>query len=177
MIPDVQKGELEGVLILTPRNFRDDRGSFMETWNRKDYADIGLDEDFVQDNLSISRRGVLRGLHYQVAPHAQGKLVGVFAGEVLDIMVDLRPGSSSYGRFEKQHLSSDNRRQVYIPPGFAHGFQVLSDSAIFHYKCTHGYHPASERTLRHDDPDLAIDWPLPPMLSDKDRRGSLFREL
>jgi len=167
---------LPGVLILEPRVFGDARGFFMESWSRARYAEVGIDVDFVQDNLSFSRRGVLRGLHFQ-NPHAQGKLVYVLQGAVHDVAVDIRVGSPSFGQWTAVELSAENRRQFYIPPGFAHGFCVTSETALFVYKCTDVYHPETEGSVLWNDPDLGIDWPLAdPELSAKDRAGLRLAE-
>jgi dTDP-4-dehydrorhamnose 3,5-epimerase len=170
--------DLPGVLIIEPRVFGDERGFFMESWNRERYAAAGLDVDFVQDNLSFSRRGVLRGLHFQ-NPNAQGKLVQVLQGEVFDVAVDIRVGSPAFGRWTSVRLSAENRRQFYIPPGFAHGFCVTSETALFAYKCTDVYNPAAEGSVLWNDPDLAIPWPLAgePELSAKDREGVRLRDV
>jgi dTDP-4-dehydrorhamnose 3,5-epimerase len=170
--------KLQGVVIIEPRVFGDDRGFFMETWNERVFADLGISARFVQDNHSRSSQGILRGLHYQIS-HAQGKLVRAASGEIYDVAVDLRHDSPSFGRWEGVILSAANRRMLWIPPGFAHGFYVLSEDADFLYKCTDYYAPEHERTIRWNDPDLAIDWPLvdghPPTLSDKDAQGVDFR--
>jgi dTDP-4-dehydrorhamnose 3,5-epimerase len=163
---------IDDVLVIEPKVFGDERGFFMESFNQQAFSDtVGHAVAFVQDNHSRSARGVLRGLHYQLPPHAQGKLVRVVAGAVFDVAVDLRRSSSTFGRWVGTELSAENRRQLWIPPGFAHGFLVLSESADFLYKTTHYYAPASERALRWNDPRLAIEWPTtgqPPRLSDKD---------
>lgn len=160
--------ELPGVLIIEPEVFGDARGFFLESWNRRRCAEAGLDVDFVQDNLSRSARGVLRGLHFQ-HPHAQGKLVSVLEGEVYDVAVDIRSGSPHFGRWTAVTLSAANHRQFYVPPGFAHGFCVVSDSALFTYKCTDYYTPEAEGSVRWDDPELGIPWPVrEPQLSAKD---------
>lgn len=164
--------DLPEVLILEPRVFGDERGFFLESFNERAFeAAVGRPVRFVQDNHSRSARGVLRGLHYQQPPHAQGKLVRVTAGRVFDVAVDLRSGSPRFGRWAAAELSADNHRQMWIPPGFAHGFLVLSDSADFLYKTTDYYAPQAEAALRWDDPALAIAWPdlgAPPTLSAKD---------
>ena len=173
----VSETALPGVLILEPEVFADTRGFFLETYHRQRYAACGLPADFVQDNLSFSTRGVLRGLHYQ-QPRAQGKLVCALQGEVWDVAVDLRAGSSQFGRWTAVTLSAENRRQLYIPPGFAHGFCVLSDAALFSYKCTEFYDQAGDAGVRWDDPELGIAWPVAgPVLSEKDRRLPLLREV
>jgi dTDP-4-dehydrorhamnose 3,5-epimerase len=163
---------IEGVLILEPRVFGDERGFFMESFNRKTFGEAtGLALDFVQDNHSRSARGVLRGLHYQLPPHAQGKLVRVTQGAVFDVAVDIRRASPSFGRWVGVELSGSNHRQLWIPPGLAHGFLVLSDSADFLYKTTAYYEPKAERSLRWDDPAIGIAWPdvgMAPLLSGKD---------
>ncbi len=159
---------LPGVLIIEPKVFGDERGFFMESWNGRRYAEVGLPDNFVQDNVSFSQRGVLRGLHYQ-HPHGQGKLVGALRGEVFDVAVDVRRGSPTFGSWMGEYLSSANHRQLYIPPGFAHGFLVTSEEALFAYKCTEYYHPESERSIRWNDPGIGIQWPIDgPVLSLKD---------
>jgi dTDP-4-dehydrorhamnose 3,5-epimerase len=162
---------LPGVVIFEPKLYRDDRGHFQELWNQARYEEAGLPAGFVQDNLSFSTRGVLRGLHYQ-HPSGQGKLVTVLRGEVFDVAVDIRRGSPSFGRWMGTVLSEENRRQLYIPPGFAHGFLVTGSCALFLYKCTAYYRPADEGSVLWNDPEIGIDWPsvdgLPPRLSPKD---------
>lgn len=162
------KTALEGVLIIEPKVFTDHRGCFLETWNRQLYAQAGVDVDFVQDNISVSRKGVLRGLHFQ-HPNGQGKLVQVLQGEVFDVAVDIRLKSPTFGTVVTCVLSDANRRQFFVPAGFAHGFCVLSDTAIFSYKCTDFYNRQAEGGVLWNDPDLRIDWPLKePLLSEKD---------
>lgn len=157
------------VLRIERRVFGDARGWFVEGWSAERYAAAGLREQFVQDNVSRSEHGVLRGLHLQRDPHAQGKLVSVMSGEVWDVAVDVRPWSPTYGQWVGETLSAENGVQLYIPPGFAHGFVVTGDHAVFGYKCTTPYAPAAEVSICWDDPDLAIDWPVAgPRLSDKD---------
>lgn len=152
-------------------------GFFVEIWNAQRYRELGIAETFVQDNLSYSARGILRGLHYQ-HPHGQGKLVSVLDGEVFDVAVDVRRGSPSFGKWVGQVLSSENKRQMYIPEGFAHGFAVTSASALFHYKCTAYYDRSSEGSLRWDDPELAIEWPIrDAVLSAKDASAPRLREV
>jgi dTDP-4-dehydrorhamnose 3,5-epimerase len=169
--------QLAGLVIIEPEVFGDRRGFFLETYNLRRYREGGVDAQFVQDNLSKSGRSTLRGLHYQ-KPHAQGKLVSVLEGEVFDVVVDIRRGSLTFKQWKGVTLSADNKRQVYLPPGFAHGFMVLSDSALFHYKCTDYYYPRDEMTIRWDDPDIAIDWPLKnPKLSTKDANAPFLKEL
>lgn len=164
----VRETKLEGVLIVEPRVFADERGCFLETWNAERYAALGIPGPFVQDNVSVSKRGVVRGLHYQ-NPNAQGKLVSVLHGAVYDVAVDLREGAPTFGEWVGVELSAGDGRQVWIPEGFAHGFQALCDGAVFSYKCTAPYSPADERGLRWDDPALGIEWPLDePVVSPKD---------
>ena len=168
------------VLLIEPRVFGDARGFFFESFNQKSFAEAtGVNLPFVQDNHSKSVKGVLRGLHYQLEPHAQGKLVRVTQGEVFDVAVDLRKDAKTFGQWVGVTLSAENKQQLWIPPGFAHGFLVLSDTAEFLYKTTDYYTPQAERSLRWDDPTLAIAWPLEgePILADKDRQGHMFSEL
>ena len=166
---------LDGLLLLRPRIFSDDRGYFLETWSAERYAEAGIDLAFVQDNASYSKRGVLRGMHWQAAPHAQGKLVSVLHGEVFDVAVDVRPQSDTFGQWEGFTLSAENGHQLWIPPGFAHGFVVTSEDAVFHYKCTEVYTPEAERSLRWDDPTVGIEWPVSaPLLSGKDAEAPLL---
>jgi len=170
--------EIPGVLVVAPKVFGDDRGFFLETYQRERYAQHGIPEHLVQDNLSYSRRGVLRGLHVQW-PHAQGKLVQVFRGEVFDVAVDIRRGSPTFGRWVGVLLSGDNKRQLWVPPGFAHGFCVTSPDALFGYKCSDYYHPETEFSVRWDDRDIGIEWPLDgePDLSPKDDDAALLRDI
>jgi dTDP-4-dehydrorhamnose 3,5-epimerase len=174
---NVIPGQLQGLLVIEPKVFGDARGMFMETWNLRKYQDIGIGVPFVQDNISISRRGALRGLHFQ-NPNPQGKLVSVLQGEVLDLVVDIRLRSTTLGKWEAVRLSSENNRQFYIPPGFAHGFLVLSETAMFHYKCTEFYSPKDEMTVRWNDPEIGIQWPIEdPIVSEKDAKGLLLKEV
>lgn len=165
---------LDGVKILEPKVFGDDRGFFMESWNRRIFEEHGLPVDFVQDNHSRSTQGVLRGLHYQLT-QPQGKLVRVTAGEVYDVAVDMRRSSEQFGQWVGVVLSAANKRQLWVPPGFAHGFYVTSDSADFQYKCTEFYAPEHERSLLWNDPTLGVEWPLvdgaAPQLAAKDASG------
>jgi dTDP-4-dehydrorhamnose 3,5-epimerase len=163
---------LPDVFMLEPKVFGDARGFFMESYNRRTFASLGIDADFVQDNHSRSEKGVLRGLHYQIK-QPQGKLVRVVAGEVFDVAVDLRRHSSSFGKWTGMILSAENKRMAWVPPGFAHGFYVRSDAAEFLYKTTDYYAPEFERSLLWNDPSLNIDWSLlgEPALSAKDRQG------
>ena len=168
----VEPTALPGVLLIEPKVFEDARGFFFESWNRRTFAEAGIDAEFVQDNHSRSRRGVLRGLHYQIE-HAQGKLVRVVAGAVFDVAVDLRRASATFGRHVALELSAENRRMMYIPPGFAHGFLVVSDAAEFLYKTTDYWYPEHERTLLWNDSALGIEWPadIAPVLAPKDAAG------
>lgn len=169
--------KLPGVLLIEPKVFGDARGFFMETWNQARYRDVGIPSDFVQDNLSYSTKGVLRGLHFQ-NPYAQGKLVYVLLGEVFDVAVDIRVGSPTFGQWVGVTLSAENKRLFYIPEGYAHGFCVVSENALFAYKCTDIYNPQAEGGIRWDDPDLAIDWPVKnPILSEKDRNYPNLKEI
>jgi dTDP-4-dehydrorhamnose 3,5-epimerase len=169
---DVQETPIPGVIVIEPRVFGDQRGLFMETYQDRRYRAAGLPVAFVQDNLSRSRRGALRGLHFQIQ-HPQGKLLQVFRGEIFDVAVDLRRDSPSFGKWFGVTLSEENHRQLYVPPGIAHGFYVSSDAADVFYKCTDYYFPEHERTLLWSDPDVGIQWPLEgePILSEKDKNG------
>lgn len=169
--------KLPGVLIIEPAVHGDARGFFMETYQQQRYAEAGLPDRFVQDNLSRSRRGVLRGLHFQI-PNPQGKLVSVLEGEVYDVALDIRRGSPTFGQWVGVVLSGDNKRQIYVPPGLAHGFVVTSETAVFAYKCTDYYNPKSEGTVLWNDPDLGIDWPIvEPTLAAKDLAGVRLKDL
>ena len=170
---EFQKLSIPDVVLIKPQVFGDARGYFFESWEARKFAVAGLDMTFVQDNYSRSMEHTLRGLHYQIQ-NPQGKLVRVIAGEVFDVAVDMRKSSPSFGRAVTAILSADNKQQLWIPPGFAHGFYVLSESAEFFYKCTDFYAPEHERTLRWDDPALGIAWPMrgaAPLLSPKDQKG------
>ena len=173
----VQPTQIAGVLIVEPDVFGDDRGFFMESYNEREMRRIGIDAHFVQDNHSRSQRNVLRGLHYQVR-QPQGKLVRVVSGTVFDVAVDIRRNSATFGKWVGAELSAENKRMFWMPPGMAHGFMVLSDSADFLYKATDYYAPEFERTILWNDPDLGIKWPLvgEPVLSAKDAAGLPFRE-
>lgn len=167
---------LPGVLLLTPVIRGDARGSFHESWQLARYAEAGLPARWVQDNVSRSRQGVLRGLHFQ-QPDAQGKLISVLSGEILDVAVDIRRGSPAFGRGTSAVLSGENHRQLYVPEGFAHGFLVLSDEAIVQYKCTEYYRPDQEQVLAWNDPSLQLDWPrADPILSPKDAAARRLAE-
>jgi dTDP-4-dehydrorhamnose 3,5-epimerase len=176
-----ERTEIADVLVFEPKVFGDARGFFMESYNQRLFEQaVGQRAVFVQDNHSRSARGVLRGLHFQRAPHAQGKLVRVASGAVFDVAVDVRPGSATYGRWVGEVLSAENHRQMWIPPGLAHGFLVLSDSADFLYKTTDYYAPQAEGSLRWDDPAIGIAWPdagVPPILSPKDAVAPCLGEL
>jgi len=154
----VTKCDIEGLMVIEPTVHGDERGYFMETYSKRDLAEAGLDEEFVQDNQSSSAKGVLRGLHFQIK-HPQGKLVRVIKGKVFDVAVDMRSDSKTYGKWYGVELSDENKKQFYIPRGFAHGFLVLSDSAEFCYKCTDFYHPGDEGGVAWNDPKIAIAWP------------------
>lgn len=166
--------KVEGAFRLLPKVFGDERGFFLESWNKKTFFEIGITDDFVQDNHSRSQKNVLRGLHYQLK-NPQGKLVWVTQGSVFDVFVDLRKDSPTFGKWDGSILSAENKERLWIPPGLAHGFLVLSESADFQYKCTQYYTPAQERTLLWNDPELGIDWPIEegiePLLSAKDLVG------
>ena len=168
---------IEGVVIIEPMVFRDSRGFFLETYQRERYARQGVSETFVQDNLSFSVKNTLRGLHYQIRK-PQAKLVQVVFGDIYDVVVDLRPESPTYGKYEGVHLSAENCRQLFIPAGMAHGFCVLTDTALFFYKCSDYYDPKDEAGVPWNDPDIGIDWPVKePIISDKDQRYSLLKDL
>jgi len=170
---EFQRLAIPDVILVKPKVFGDARGWFFESWEARKFAAGGLDVSFVQDNYSRSVQGTLRGLHYQIQ-QPQGKLVRVTHGEVFDVAVDIRRSSPTFGRWAGTILSGENKHQLWVPPGFAHGFYVLSESAEFFYKCSDFYAPEYERTLRWDDPDLQIDWPLQgttPLLSPKDQQG------
>lgn len=174
------KTEIEGLYILEPRVFGDARGYFFEAYNKKVFDELVGPVDFVQDNESKSRYGVVRGLHFQKGEHAQAKLVRVVSGTVLDVAVDIRPGSPTFGKHVAAILSGENKRMFFIPRGFAHGFSVLSEEVVFQYKCDNLYCPESEGAIAWDDPDLGIDWGLKPedvILSDKDRNHPSFMQL
>jgi dTDP-4-dehydrorhamnose 3,5-epimerase len=173
----VRETKLPGLLIIEPVVHGDRRGFFVETYSRDRYAAAGVPGEFVQDNLSSSRRGILRGLHLQ-HPRAQGKLCSALDGEVYDVAVDVRRGSPTFGAWEGVVLSSDNMRQLYVPPGFAHGFCVLSEQALFSYKCTDFYSPEDELGIAWDDDDIGIEWPIEaPLLSEKDLANPKLRQL
>lgn len=173
------KTELDGVFIIEPRVFGDDRGYFFESFSQREFEEKVCKTTFIQDNQSFSKYGVLRGLHFQKAPYAQSKLVRVTKGKVIDVAVDIRKGSPTYGKHVAVELSEDNHRQLFIPRGFAHGFVVLSEEAIFQYKCDNFYSKESEGAIMWNDPDLGIDWGISEadaILSDKDRLNSLLKD-
>ncbi|MBP3935958.1 MAG: dTDP-4-dehydrorhamnose 3,5-epimerase [Clostridia bacterium] len=174
----VEKTPIDGVVIVTPAVYGDERGYFTETYNERDYAEAGIDVRFVQDNQSRSRRGVLRGLHFQ-KNYPQSKLVRVLEGEVFDVAVDLRPESPTYGQWVGVLLTAENHKQFFVPRGFAHGFLVLSETATFAYKCDEFYHPEDEGGLAWNDPTVGVAWPITPdmelLLSEKDRRQPTLR--
>lgn len=176
---NVTKTDIHDVLILEPQVFGDERGFFMESFNHKNFSEIvGYQVDFVQDNHSKSSKGVLRGLHFQLPPYSQGKLVRCIAGEVYDVAVDIRPESPSYGKWVGVNLSAQNRRQLWIPEGLAHGFLTLTDDTEFVYKTTNYYQPSVERTIKWDDEFLNIQWPAQPRsISEKDKKGLRFPEV
>lgn len=172
----VEMTPIDGVLLIKPKVWGDSRGYFVETWQQERYRNAGIGPDFVQDNHSSSARGVLRGLHFQ-RTHPQGKLVSVSLGKVFDVAVDIRPNSPTFGKWFGAELSDENQWQLWIAPGLAHGFQVLSDQAHFHYKCTAPYHPEDEGSIRWDDPEIAISWPGEEIqLSRKDELAPSFAE-
>lgn len=177
----VQKTDIEGVLIVEPTVHGDQRGYFMESFSERDFeAATGLTVRFVQDNESRSRRGVLRGLHFQREPYAQAKLVRVVQGRVLDVAVDIRPGSATFGKYVAVELSAENHRQLFIPKGFAHGYVVLEEDTVFQYKCDEYYHPESEDGIAWNDPQIGIEWGVEEseiILSEKDRNRKLLKEL
>lgn len=174
----ILKTPIPGLLEIEPRIFGDQRGYFFESYNQKAFAEAGIDVDFVQDNQSLSGKDVLRGLHFQAPPYEQGKLVRVIHGAVLDVVVDIRKGSPTYGQHHKVLLSAKNKKTFWIPPGFAHGFLTLEDETIFFYKCTGFYNKESEGSVRWNDPHLNIDWEVKlPQLSPKDEQAPLFKEL
>jgi dTDP-4-dehydrorhamnose 3,5-epimerase len=169
--------KLKGVIVLKPKVFEDARGYFFESYNRNLFLQVGLDLNFVQDNQSLSQKGVLRGLHFQNNPHAQGKLVRVITGAVYDVAVDIRKTSPTYGQWFGQELTEENKWMMYIPEGFAHGFATLKDNTVFSYKCTNFYNKASEDCLLWNDPDIGINWNLEtPLLSDKDLQGKRIKD-
>ena len=173
---EIIKTPLVGLLVIKPRVFGDNRGYFFESWSKKSFSEVGLDLDFVQDNQSLSAKGVLRGLHFQNPPYTQGKLVRVIKGAVLDVVVDIRKNSPTYGQHFSVELSEKNKNILWIPPGFAHGFLTLEDNTIFTYKCTGLYNKESEGALLWNDIDFNIDWGIDnPLVSDKDLSAGTFK--
>jgi dTDP-4-dehydrorhamnose 3,5-epimerase len=168
--------ECEGLVLIKPKVFSDNRGYFLETYRLQKYSEIGIGNDFVQDNESMSHKFVLRGLHFQIPPYAQGKLIRVISGSIFDVAVDIRKNSPTYGKWQSVLLSSENKFQFWIPAGFAHGFLSLEDNTIINYKCTADYNASAERTLHWNDPDLNIKWPENPLIvSAKDEAGEKFK--
>lgn len=168
---------LSGVILITPRVFEDARGFFVETYKQSEFAANGISDNFIQDNHSKSSKNVLRGLHYQKDPKAQGKLVRCVSGEIFDVAVDIRKGSQTFGRWVGEVLSAENKKMLYVPPGFAHGFLVLSDTAEIIYKTTQEYSPENDRGIRWDDPDIAINWGVSqPLVSEKDAKQPLLTD-
>ncbi|MBO5688176.1 MAG: dTDP-4-dehydrorhamnose 3,5-epimerase [Alistipes sp.] len=173
---ELVKTSIDGLLIIRPDVFKDERGYFFESYNKERFAKAGLNMDFVQDNESKSDKGVLRGLHFQKPPYAQGKLVRVIKGSVMDVAVDLRKDSPTYGKWESVVLTEENKLQLWIPEGFAHGFVALEDNTIFNYKCTNVYNKESEGSILWNDPDININWNIDnPTLSEKDKISPLFK--
>lgn len=175
---EVIKANIDGLLIIKPDVFGDDRGYFFETYSNRRYAEYGIEEDFVQDNISKSLKGTIRGLHYQVGDKAQGKLCHVIKGKVLDVAVDIRFDSPTFGQYFSIELTGEDKTQLWIPPGFAHGFAVLSDEVLFVYKCTNYYSKPDERAILYNDPQLNIDWKVEnPIVSEKDLNAIRFKEI
>ena len=170
-----KKTEIEGLIIIEPRVFEDDRGHFFESYNKNEFSENNINTDFVQDNQSLSQKGVLRGLHFQTPPFAQAKLIRVISGSVLDVAVDIRKESQTYGKHHKVILSATNKKMFFIPEGFAHGFLTLEDNTIFSYKCSNFYHTPSENSILWNDKNLNIDWNFDtPLLSEKDKEAQSF---
>ena len=173
---NITKTDIQGLIIIEPQIFKDSRGCFFESWNAKKFNQLGISEDFVQDNQSVSSKGVLRGLHFQNPPYAQSKLVRVIEGSVLDVAVDLRKNSPTYGKHVSVILSEQNNKSFFIPKGFAHGFLSLEDNTVFNYKCSDYYNKESEGSLLWNDEDLKIDWQIDnPLVSEKDLQADLFK--
>ena len=177
---EVTKTGIEGVFIIEPKVFGDNRGYFFESFNAREFAEkTGKEVIFVQDNESMSHYGVLRGLHFQLPPYSQSKLVRVVKGKVLDVAVDIRKGSSTYGKYVSCEMTGENKRQFFVPKGFAHGFCVLSDEAVFQYKCDEFYHPEAEGAIAWNDPNIAINWPITAeeiILSEKDKHHPCLKD-
>jgi len=175
---EVIKTNIDGLLIIKPDVYGDDRGYFFETYSKRKYAEYGIEEDFVQDNISKSLKGTIRGLHYQVGGKAQGKLCHVIKGTVLDVAVDIRFDSPTFGQYFSIELTGEDKTQMWIPPGFAHGFSVLSDEVLFVYKCTNYYSKHDERAILYKDPQLNIDWKVEnPIVSEKDLKAKLINKI
>jgi len=175
---DIQKVDIDGLLVIEPNVFNDTRGYFYESFNNESYNFITEEYSFVQDNISKSKYGTIRGLHYQVGENAQGKLISVLLGKVFDVAVDIRFGSPTFGKYFGIELSDKNKKQLWIPPGFAHGFSVLSDEVVFSYKCTANYDKESERSITYNDSDLGIDWKVNnPIVSEKDLSSKKFSKI
>ncbi|NJD21802.1 MAG: dTDP-4-dehydrorhamnose 3,5-epimerase [Melioribacter sp.] len=175
---EFEKTFIDRLILVKPDVYPDDRGYFFESFNKKKFSDGGINETFVQDNISKSIKGTVRGLHYQIGKFAQGKLCSVVMGKVLDVAVDIRFGSPTFGKYYAAELSEENKNQLWIPPGFAHGFSVLSDVAIFCYKCTALYNKESERAILYNDPDLKIEWKIDePIVSPKDLKAKRFIDI
>ncbi len=175
---DIIKTDLEGLLVIHPRVFSDSRGYFFESYKKEVLTGYGINTEFVQDNISKSKKNTIRGLHYQVGNYAQGKLCQVISGKILDVAVDIRFNSPTFGKHFSQELSEDNHTMVWIPPGFAHGFSVLTDEAVFMYKCTAYYSKENERAILYNDPDLNIDWKIEKsVVSEKDINAKLFKDI
>jgi dTDP-4-dehydrorhamnose 3,5-epimerase len=174
----IKKINIDDLLIIEPDVFGDSRGSFFESYNKREYEKHGIDIEFVQDNISRSIKGTVRGLHYQIGDKAQGKLCQVLKGTVLDVSVDIRFDSPTFGKYFALEISENDKTQLWIPPGFAHGFSVLSDEVIFSYKCTNYYSKSDERAILYNDPDLNIDWKVKhPIVSKKDLKAKMFKEI
>jgi dTDP-4-dehydrorhamnose 3,5-epimerase len=174
---EIVKTNIADLYIIKPRVFEDERGYFFESYNKQEFIRCGIDQNFVQDNESMSQKGVVRGLHYQKPPFAQGKLVRVMQGAVLDVAVDIRKASPTYGKWVSVELTQKNKWMYWIPPGFAHGFAALEDNTVFFYKCTNVYNEESEGSIRWNDPTLGIDWKVShPILKERDKNTSLFKD-
>ncbi|MCD4774144.1 MAG: dTDP-4-dehydrorhamnose 3,5-epimerase [Bacteroidales bacterium] len=175
---EIVKTKIPGLLIIKPDVFEDDRGYFFESYNRNKFVDAGIDNIFIQDNESKSMKGVLRGLHFQYPPYDQGKLVRVMKGAVIDVALDIRKNSPTYGQWDSIELTESNKMMYWVPPGMAHGFVTLEDETVFFYKCTNLYNKDSEGSIRWNDPDLNIDWGISnPIISEKDKIAPFFKEL
>ena len=174
---DVYSTVLTGVLVIEPKVFKDERGFFLETFQKKRYEKLGIQETFVQDNLSYSKRNTIRGLHYQF-PQSQGKLIYVLSGEVFDVVVDIRKNSPTFGKWYGEYLSGENKKQLWIPAGFAHGFCVTSEEVLFGYKCTDYYNPDTERSIKWNDADIGVNWPVNNgIISEKDNSAKLLKDI